>query len=452
MRRVSPGGTEQPSPAACSSRPRPSRQGSSPARTRMRTSTTPSSNSTGRWARLWIASLLLPAAVACPGPRVPPAVPGAEPELRVGLAVGAPSVTLGGDGNGQPIGSMPAGVTWVVVPDTPGLHLVKADGSPAERHLGISAVNVTENHFVMANGRRYRGRLDVVRDPSGLTLMNRVPLESYLAGVLAGEIGVRRVDEQAAMLAQAVVSRSFALKNRGRWEAQGFDAWADIRDQVYNGVAGETPEVWEAVRRTAGEVLEYDGEIIEAYFHSTCGGSTAAVEEAFTTAQSRPYLRPVSDASGRGHSYCDLSPRFRWREEWDSAKLRAILSRTLPTVMHVGGDGLQRITDVAVSRTGPSGRVGELRIVFEHGDIRVPGPDVRAVLRPESGRLLQSTAFQLSVTRQDGQVTRLVAAGAGSGHGLGLCQWGAVGRARAGQEYRKILTTYFPGTTVERLY
>ena len=120
--------------------------------------------------------------------------------------------------------------------------------------------------------------------------------------------------------------------------------------------------------------------------------------------------------------------------------------------MHVGGDGLQRIADLVVSHTGPSGRVSELRIVFEHGDVRVPGPDVRAVLRPESDRLLQSTAFQLSVTRQDGQVARLVATGAGSGHGLGLCQWGAVGRARAGQEYRKILTTYFPGTTIERLY
>ena len=427
----------------------------------MRTSTSPSHNSTQRWARHGLASLLALAAAACPRPPHPTTVtPGAEPELRIGLAVGASSVTLGGDGElfvtddgtGAPLGSIPAGASWTVVPDTGGLRVVQPDGSRSERHAGISAVNVTESRFAMVGGRRYRGRVNVVRDGSGLTLLNRVPVESYLAGVLAGEIGIRRNDEEQALLAQAVVSRSFALKNRGRWEALGFDAWADVRDQVYNGVAGETPEVWSAVRRTAGEVLEYDGEIIEAYFHSTCGGSTAAVEEAFTTAQSRPYLRPVSDASGRGHSYCDLSPRFRWREEWDSAKLRAILSRTLPTVMHVGGDGLQRITDVTVSRTGPSGRVGELRIVFEHGDIRVPGPDVRAVLRPESGRLLQSTAFQLSVTRQDGQVTRLVAAGAGSGHGLGLCQWGAVGRARAGQEYRKILTTYFPGTTVERLY
>src|SRR5438874_31377 len=196
MRRVSPGGTEQPSPAACSSRPRPSRQGSSPARTRMRTSTTPSSNSTGRWSRLWIVSLLLPAAVACPGPRVPPAVPGAEPELRVGLAVGASSVTLGGGGE-------------LCVAD-------EATGQP------ISSMR----------------------------------------------------------------------------EGQGCDDWGDMRDEVYTGVAGETPDVWEEVRRTTGQALTYNGEIIDAYFHSTCGSSTAGVEEVFETAKARPYLRPVSDASG----------------------------------------------------------------------------------------------------------------------------------------------------------
>jgi stage II sporulation protein D len=426
----------------------------------MRTSISRSRNSTRRSPPRALASLLLLAATGCPRPQA--LAPSAEPELRIGITAGAGSVTLGGDGElfvtddatGQPVGSIPAGARWVAVQDSAGLRLLRPDGSTTEPRRGLSAVNVTENQFAMADGRRYRGRLAVVRGASGLTLLNRVPVEAYLAGVIGEELGPRRPDERQAMLAQAVASRTFALKNRGRWETLGFDAWADIRDQVYRGVLGETPAVWDALRATAGEVLRYHGELVDAYFHSTCGSRTAGVDEAFKSARGRPYLRPVSDqrrGSGGGY-YCDISPRFRWREEWDATTLRAILSRTLPAVMNVGGDGLQRIRDLEVSRTSPSGRVEELRIVFERGDVRVPEPDVRAVLRPDVNRQLGSAAFQLSVTKDGGQIARLVATGAGSGHGVGLCQWGAVGRARAGQDYRTILTTYFPGTAVERLY
>lgn len=416
-----------------------------------------------RWTTLALASVL---AAACHRPAgVPTPAGGREPELRVGLAVGTARVLLGGegagelfvtdDGNGEPIGSIAAGATWTAVADSGRLRLLKPDGTTTEPHAGIAVVNVTEDRFATANGRRYRGRLHVIARPGGLTLVNRVGVEGYLAGVIAPEIGARRPDEMAAVLAQAVVSRSFALRNRGRWESLGFDAFADTRDQLYVGVGAETAQAWDAVRRTAGQVLHYQGEIIDAFFHSTCGFSTAGVEEAFGTARTRPYLRPVSDASGRGHYYCEISPRFRWREEWDGAKLRAILSRTLPAVVPAtgGGGGLQRITDIAVTRTTRSGRVGDLRITFDRGDARVPGPEVRSVLRPESDRLLASAAFQLTVTRDgEGRVSGVVAAGAGSGHGVGMCQWGAVGRARAGQDYRKILATYFPGTTIERLY
>jgi len=77
---------------------------------------------------------------------------------------------------------------------------------------------------------------------------------------------------------------------------------------------------------------------------------------------------------------------------------------------------------------------------------------VRDVLRPAPDRQLLSTLFQLYVQRQGGQVVKVTAAGAGSGHGVGMCQWGAVGRARAGQDYRQILATYYPGTRLVRLY
>lgn len=423
------------------------------------------------WTKLALASAALVVAAGCPQARVggggeaggPTSV---EPELRIGLAVGAANASLGGPEGGElfvsdavtgaPLGSIPAGTRWSAIPDSADptrIRLLKPDGSRTESARGIVAVNVTENRFAVANGRRYRGRIEVRAVRGALTVVNRVPLESYVAGVVGPEIGARRSDELAAVRAQAIVSRSFALKNRGRWESLGFDAYADTRDQVYLGVAVETSQVWAAVTETAGRVLRYNGDVIDAYFHSTCGFSTANVEEAFATLRARPYLRSVSDASGNGHYYCDSSPRFRWREEWDGPRLRAILSRTLAERMPLSGDGLQRITDVTVSRMTKSGRAGELRIVFERGDVRIPGPDIRTVLRPESDRILGSTAFQLTVSRgAGGQVTRLVAAGAGSGHGVGMCQWGAIGRARAGQDYRAILSTYFPGTKIERLY
>jgi stage II sporulation protein D (peptidoglycan lytic transglycosylase) len=407
----------------------------------------------------WLVPLALSVLPACPQPRSE--VLGPEPELRVGLTTGASTVYLGGDGelfvaddgNGTPVGAIPAGRTWTVVPDSSGgLVLVRPDGTRTERHGGISAVNVTENRFAMVNGRRYRGRVNVVRGRAGLILISRLPLESYLAGVLGQEMGARAPEEREALLAQAVVARTFAVRNRGRWEADGFDATADTRDQVYLGVDAETAQVWDAVRATAGQVVRYQGRLIDAFYHSTCGGRTAAVEEVFRSAQRQPYLRSVSDASGGGHFYCERSPRFRWHAQWDATALRAILTRTLPTVMSVGGDGLQRITDIQATRTSSSGRVAELRIVFAHGDVRIAGPDVRAVLRPTSDQLLQSTAFRVFVTRSDSAVEQLTLDGTGSGHGVGLCQWGAIGRARAGQSYRRILATYFPGTTVEKLY
>jgi stage II sporulation protein D len=401
---------------------------------------------------------LVAVTAGCPR-RVPPGGLPGEPELRVGLAVGRDSITLGGDAEllltdearGTPVGSIPAGRTWWAVRDAGGLRLTRPDGTGTPVLARVGVVSVSEGRFVMLNGRRYRGRVSLSRDAVGVTAVNAVPLESYVAAVAGHELGPRQPNEEEALLAQAIVSRTYALRNRGRWRTLGFDAHADVRDQVYFGVGAESPAAWAAVRRTAGRVVRYRGELIDAFFHSTCGYRTADPREAFLSAGDRPYLRPVSDRNGRGY-YCERSPRFRWREEWDASTLRAILSRTLQTVTDLEAGGLPPIADVEVSRTGRSGRVAELRIVFPRGDARVPGPNVREVLRPAPDRALWSTAFQVHATRASGTVTRLVVTGAGSGHGVGMCQWGAIGRARAGQDHRRILETYFPGTTVDRIY
>jgi stage II sporulation protein D len=310
------------------------------------------------------------------------------------------------------------------------------------------------NAPVHVNGRPYRGTIVALRDRTGVTVVDRLPMESYLVGVVSAEMGRRGPADQEALRAQAIVSRTFALRNMGRWRTQGFDLYATVADQVYGGATTETPEGRAAVDATRGRVLTYGGAPIDAFFYSTCGGRTADGTEVFRGAD-RPYLRSVSDAADDGTPYCSLSPRFRWREEWTGEALRATLQRTLPTLptgSTTAEADVSIIRDVRVSYRTRSGRVGQLTVGLRRGDVLVDEPRVRQVLRPVSGDILRSNTFTLTVTRNGGHVTRLVADGAGAGHGVGFCQWGAVGRSRAGQEHQRILAAYYPGAVLERLY
>ena len=110
------------------------------------------------------------------------------------------------------------------------------------------------------------------------------------------------------------------------------------------------------------------------------------------------------------------------------------------------------VRDIRIAGRTPSGRVGQLTIALDDDDVQVDGPRIRQVLRTTTGDILRSNTFTLSVSRSGRRLTRLVADGGGNGHGVGLCQWGAVGRARMGQDYRRILAAYYPGTELERLY
>src|SRR5919112_3101243 len=147
----------------------------------------------------------------------------------------------------------------------------------------LQSVTLTpeSNSLVTVNGRDYRGAAVILRSGSGITVINRLGLESYLLGVVSAEMGRRSPAEDAALRAQAIVSRTFALRNLGRRKAQGYDLSATVADQVYGGYAAETPEGRAAVGQTRGRVLTHDGAPIEAFFYSTCGGRTADGAEVF---------------------------------------------------------------------------------------------------------------------------------------------------------------------------
>ncbi|HEY8105822.1 MAG TPA: SpoIID/LytB domain-containing protein [Gemmatimonadales bacterium] len=393
-----------------------------------------------------------PAQVPTPGPAT------GEPSVQIGLLVGAGSVTLGGDATltiTQPDGArvldIPAGEVWRATAVNGGIALATgagvAAGTVAEGRVGPADSTAP----VRVNGRPYRGTLALLRDRTGLTVVNQVGIEAYLLGVISGEMGRRDPGEQEALRAQAVVSRTYAMRNLGRWRGDGFDLQPTVADQVYGGIFAETPEAREAVDATKGQILTWGGQPIDAFFFSTCGGRTADGTEVFRGAD-RPYLRSVPDLDGNGVAYCSISPRFRWHEEWTGDALLAVLRRSLPAALGVPASRVDVVREVRVASRTRSGRVGQLTIALGSGDVQVDGPLVRQVLRPGTGDILRSNTFDLSASRSGRRITRLVADGAGNGHGVGFCQWGAVGRAHAGQDYRRILAAYYPGTDLQRLY
>jgi stage II sporulation protein D (peptidoglycan lytic transglycosylase) len=405
----------------------------------------------------------LAAALACGCANPPPAVPPAGPQpgeinVLIGLIVGAPSVALGGDAaltvtepDGRRLLDIPAGEVWRATVAGSSIALSTTTGVPVNAVAQARVAPADSTSPVRVNGRLYRGTLVLLRDRTGLTVVNQVGLEAYLLGVVSGEMGRREPSEREALRAQAIVSRTYAARNLGRWRADGFDLQPTVADQVYGGIGAETPEARDAVSETRGQIVAWDGQPIDAFFFSTCGGRTADGVEVFRGAD-RPYLRSVPDIDPTGTAYCSISPRFRWHEEWTGDALRAILRRSLPEVLGFPAARVNGVRDVRVAGRTPSGRVGQLTIALDDEDVQVDGPRVRQVLRTTTGDILRSNTFTLSVSRSGRRLARLVADGGGNGHGVGFCQWGAVGRARVGQDYRQILAAYYPGTELQRLY
>ena len=398
------------------------------------------------------AAVLIAAACIRSDDAGPPAPEGAEPQVRVGLVTDAAGTTIGADAplsiageDGASITVLPAGETVRIVPEGRGLRMVGAPGGDASRAGRLLLTPADPAARVIVDGRSYRGALMVLRDSAGVTVVNRVGLESYLGGVVAAEMGRRPAEDVEALRAQAIVSRTYALRNLGRWARRGFDVYATVSDQAYGGAGAEYPLANDAVAATRGLIVTHGGAPIDAFFYSTCGGRTAAGTEVFSGADPG-YLRSIDDTGPDGEAYCRISPRFRWTEEWSAAELHQVLGRTLPAA------GSGRVTGVRITRFTNSGRADQLAVARGGRELLVDHPQIRLVLRSPGGEPLRSTRFRLDERRADGTVVRLIAEGGGAGHGVGMCQWGAVGRARAGQSYHEIIAAYYPGTTLERFY
>ncbi len=158
---------------------------------------------------------------------------------------------------------------------------------------GFLFVPLGESEFLRVEGKPYRGQLDLIFNRNGLiTVVNQLGVEEYLLGVVPAEMSPSAYPEDAALEAQSVAARTYALKNMGRFASDGFDLTSDVRTQVYGGVAQEREAAGVAVRETAGVAIYYDGQLIDAMYASTCGGRTEDFSNVFDSAPV-PYLRSV---------------------------------------------------------------------------------------------------------------------------------------------------------------
>ena len=191
----------------------------------------------------------------------------------------------------------------VTGPLNPNLREVIVNGpSPLAQYSSLKSVafgSANERlNPVRLNGKAYRGKLEVfVNSKGSLTVVNVVPLEEYLLGVVPAELGLPQLEAQKA---QAVAARTYAVANIGTYGSQGFDMVPTVWSQVYKGVSIETRMGTEAVRSTSGMVATYDGKPIVAFYTSTCGGRTENSENVFDKAE--PYLKGVEcSLEGRRH-------------------------------------------------------------------------------------------------------------------------------------------------------
>lgn len=279
--------------------------------------------------------------------------------------------------------------------------------------------------LIYAGSKLYRGDLEIKWRPGGLIVVNTLDLEEYLYGVVPKEAPAQW--QMAALRAQAIVARTYALYKRSRQANRDYDVAAQyVRDQHYEGYSAEHPRTTQAVNDTRGLVLTCQGDLIPAYYHAESAGYTENSEDVWSS--SHPCLRAV-----KTQMYA-ASPHLQWSVTLPLQDIRSALARRGYTI-----GTIRRLEPVQHS---PAGRITLLKISHKLGETVLRGTDFRLALGPE---VIRSTRFTVSI--RDG---RAFFTGQGWGHGVGLCQWCSQGMAELGYDYEAILTHYYQGAKLSR--
>lgn len=302
-----------------------------------------------------------------------------------------------------------------------------------------------KSSLIRLNYASYRGSIRVVNEYGFVRLINSLSLEDYIKGVMTKEMPVGKGNENyEALKAFAICVRTYTIMKMGE-RKEYFDVYADVKDQVYGGADSEHKLATKAVEETDGMILTYSGVPAVCFYHSTCGGFTENVVNVFNHSNG-PYLNGVKDGE---LSYCSISPRFQWEESYsDTEFIRRLKNADLlnPETNY----SLQKIE--VVSRFN-SGRVNELKIEVKSSQnstetLSLFSNRIRSVIKnSDNNGILRSTMFDVNFS-----AGKIIITGKGFGHGVGLCQYGAIRQSNLGKTYTDILSHYFPGTKISKLY
>lgn len=284
---------------------------------------------------------------------------------------------------------------------------------------------------VRVNGKPYRGKLFVYSRGNNLQklsllVVNSLDMEQYLAGIINSEISSSWPKE--SIKAQAIAARTYALRKARVNARKLYDVHSTTLDQVYGGSALEDAPSRAAVKATRGIVIRYKGKLIEAFYHSSCGGRTADAGEVW--GNDIPYLKSIVC------SYCQDAPKYFWRVSIPKEDLTLRLNKS--------GMKLDKLKMIKVIKSTQSGRARV--VVIDGGGIKakLSGEKLRRKLGYDR---LFSAFFHVAIEGEDA-----VFRGRGAGHGIGMCQWGAKGLAMKGKSYISILKFYYKGVELKKIY
>jgi stage II sporulation protein D len=320
-----------------------------------------------------------------------------------------------------------------------------------------------------AENRIYLGELEFYVNENGfIDVVNILDMETYLYGVVPSEIGVNSPLE--ALKAQTVCARSEAMigLETGKYAGPHYDLTSDVMCQVYSGIGKANDAVKSAVDATRGEVLTYRDTIISAYYASNCGGHTEDIENVWpdrsrhkvywsgnpdTDEDLKMDLTQADDirfwVESVPDTWCKPSSatpdwskeNFRWKRSFSPDILSKVLAKEHRDI--------GRVYDIIPLERGVSGRIYDVLFIGEKDYCRVQGElNIRRLLDPP----LRSSCFVVDKIGPVSEPVSFILSGAGWGHGVGMCQAGAIAMAVSGREYEEILTHYFRETGIQRKY